>query len=39
MLLTMHQWFANTNCPGPYLGSKFPELAQRVTANLNKNKI
>lgn len=35
MMLTMHQWFANTNCPGPYLGSKFPELAQRVTANLN----
>lgn len=36
MLLTMHQWFANTNCPGPYLGSKFPELAQRVTARLNQ---
>lgn len=35
MMLTMHQWFANTNCPGPYLGSKFPELARRVTANLN----
>lgn len=37
MLLTMHQWFASTNCPGPYLKSKFPELAQRVTANLNKS--
>ena len=36
MLLTMHKWFANTNCPGPYLGSKFPELAGRVTANLNQ---
>lgn len=35
MVLTMHQWFASTNCPGPYLGSKFPELAQRVTARLN----
>ena len=35
MILTKHQWFANTNCPGPYLGSKFPELAQRVTARLN----
>ena len=38
MLLTMHQWFASTNCPGPYLGSKFPELAARVTAALNENK-
>ena len=36
MLLTMHQWFANTNCPGQYLGSKFPELAARVTNQLNK---
>lgn len=35
MLLTMHQWFASTNCPGPYLGSKFPELAARVTNQLN----
>lgn len=35
MLLTMHQWFANTNCPGQYLGSKFPELAERVTKALN----
>ena len=37
MLLTMHKWFANTNCPGEYLGSRFPELAERVTAELNKS--
>lgn len=36
MLLTQHNWFANTNCPGAYLSSKFPELAERVTAALNK---
>lgn len=35
MVLTMHKFFANTNCPGPYLGAKFPELAARVTAALN----
>lgn len=34
MLLTMHQWFAATACPGPYLKSKFPDLAEKVTARL-----
>ena len=33
----MHKWFANTNCPGEYLGGRFPELAERVTAELNKS--
>ena len=37
MLLTQHRWFANTNCPGEYLGGKFPELAERVTNELNKS--
>lgn len=32
--LHMHKWYAATGCPGPYLGSKFPELAKRVNANL-----
>lgn len=32
--LHMHKWYAATGCPGPYLGSKFPELANRVNANL-----
>lgn len=35
MILTKHEWFNNTECPGPSLGAKFPELARRVTANLN----
>lgn len=35
MILTKHEWFANTTCPGPSLGAKFPELARRVTEALN----
>ena len=36
MLLTMHKWFFSTACPGPYLESKFPELAKEVTKQLNE---
>jgi TusA-related sulfurtransferase len=32
--LTMHKWFANTNCPGPYLESKFPYIAAEVNKKL-----
>ena len=32
--LTMHRWFANTDCPGPYLGSKFPYIAEQVNKQL-----
>lgn len=32
--LTMHKWFANTQCPGPYLGGKFPYIAQEVNRRL-----
>lgn len=32
--LTKHEWFAQTNCPGPYLGSKFPYIASEVTKRL-----
>lgn len=28
--LHMHQWYQNTNCPGPYLGSKFTYIANEV---------
>jgi hypothetical protein len=34
--LTMHKWFANTACPGPYLGSKFPYIAEEVNKRLAK---
>lgn len=32
--LTMHKWFANTQCPGPYLGGKFPYIASEVNKRL-----
>ena len=32
--LTMHEWFANTNCPGPYLKGKFPYIAEEVNKQL-----
>lgn len=32
--LTMHRWFANTDCPGDYLASKFDELEQEVNQRL-----
>lgn len=34
--LTMHKWFAATACPGPYLGSKFPYIAEEANKRLNK---
>lgn len=33
--LTRHNMFANTNCPGPYLQSRFDELASVVNAILD----
>ena len=33
--LTRHDMFANTNCPGPYLKSRLPELARVVNAKLD----
>ena len=32
--LTMHKWFAATTCPGPYLESKFPYIAEEVNKKL-----
>ena len=32
--LTRHDMFAQTNCPGPYLGSKFAYIAQEVNKRL-----
>lgn len=37
--LTKHEWFANTNCPGPYLGSKFPYIAAEVNKRLNATSV
>lgn len=33
--LTRHDMFAATNCPGPYLGSKFPYIAAEVNKRLS----
>lgn len=33
--LTMHKWFASTLCPGPFLESKFPWIAEEVTRRLS----
>lgn len=33
--LTMHKWFAATACPGPYLESKFPYIAEEVNKRLS----
>jgi N-acetyl-anhydromuramyl-L-alanine amidase AmpD len=32
--LTKHEYFDNTNCPGPYLGGKFPYIAAEVNKRL-----
>nr|WP_228099272.1 hypothetical protein [Granulicatella sp. 19428wC4_WM01] len=33
--MTKHEWFANTNCLGHYLGSKFPYIASEVNKRLS----
>ena len=33
--LTMHKWFMATNCPGPYLESRFPTIAEEVNLRLH----
>lgn len=35
MYMTAHRWFANKSCPGDYLYSRFPEIAEKVTEALN----
>lgn len=37
--LTRHNMYANTDCPGPYLQSKLPELAKIVNAKLDGENI
>lgn len=36
--LTMHKWFQDTSCPGPYLESKFPYIAKQVNIALGAEK-
>lgn len=34
-VLQKHEWYAATNCPGPYLGSKFSYIASEVNKRLS----
>lgn len=36
--LHMHKWYQATGCPGPYLASKFPYIAQEVNRRLDGEK-
>lgn len=33
--LTLHKWFVSTTCPGPYLESKMPYIAEEVNRRLD----
>ena len=35
MLLTMHKWFQDTDCPGSWLSNQFARLAKEVNAKLD----
>ncbi len=35
--LWRHDWFVNTNCPGPYLGSKLSYMADEINKILNQS--
>lgn len=37
--LTMHNYFANTCCPGPYLESKFKNIAKEINNRLGKEQV
>lgn len=37
--LTMHKWFHATQCPGPYLEVRFPEIAAKVNARLDGTEV
>lgn len=37
--LTKHEWFARTNCLGPYFGSKFPYIADEVNKRLGRQQV
>lgn len=37
MVMTVHRWFANKECPGQYLFSRLGEIASTVTARLNNS--
>jgi len=36
MVLTVHRWFANKSCPGNWMYTRMDDLADKVTAQLNR---
>ena len=36
-VLTMHRWFAETECPGPWLSEQFDRLSREINALLNRD--
>lgn len=36
--MTVHRWFANTECPGEYLYSRYAQIASEVNARLDSGK-
>lgn len=38
-VLQKHEWYSNTNCPGSYLGSKFPYIASEVNKRLRNGNV
>lgn len=34
-VLTMHRWFADTECPGPWLSEQFERLSREVNSKIN----
>lgn len=38
MILTVHRWFANKDCPGDFLMSKMSEIAKKTTEKLQSDK-
>jgi hypothetical protein len=34
-VLTMHRWFADTECPGPWLSGQFDRLSREVNSKIN----
>lgn len=39
MILSVHRWFANKSCPGPWMYSRMDDLADKVTAALSGEEI
>lgn len=39
MVVTLHRWFANTNCPGAFLESKLPFIVSEINKRIGQEEI